>query len=65
MYAYINVLASSSLRKLQTPYICASQQIMLWFVSHYIQQVWGDLNGATGFYSRLQSNPTDPSAVSA
>jgi hypothetical protein len=24
---------------------------------------WADLNGATGFYSRFQSNPTDPPSV--
>jgi hypothetical protein len=31
--------------------------------SYYVQQVWADLNGPDGFYSRLQSNATDTSTV--
>jgi hypothetical protein len=31
--------------------------------SYYIQQVWADLNGTTGFYSRLQPGLADPTPV--
>lgn len=41
------------------------QTTMLWCMckSYYFQQVWVDLNGTSGFYSRLQQHPTRSSSV--